>query len=264
MSSPPKITAEWIVRAQLTIKRPENSPKILDSSSNSTSQSNSKCDIERHFDNENPIKVVYKWSSSEAHTGDSSSAVETILDAPNNNASNVSSKDSGSFRSSGVPSTDSGFTTTTKNGQPKCQIDKSKYRSTCNIILTACTNVIPEPNEMVESFPTTYYTLFPDGEVSFPVTVYRHRHASICAHSLIENIYIFFKPLMVQSNLSKQNILSMRDAFSQTSDIESKKNAANDSFHSPNSSHNNSQSNSKHKDERNAIRVNKVCFLSYL
>lgn len=164
MSSPPKITAEWIVRAQLTISRPEKTLKIRDS--NSTSQSNSEHDIERHFDSDNPVKVVYKWASSEANTGDSTSAVETILNAPNNNASNLSSKDSGSFRSSGVPSTDSGFATTTKNSLSKCQIDKSKYRSTCNIVLTACTNVIPEPNEMVESFPTTYYTLFPDDEVS--------------------------------------------------------------------------------------------------
>lgn len=166
MSSPPKITAEWIVRAQLTISRPETTPKIRDSNSSSQA-SNSKYDIERHFDDENPIKVVYKWSSSEPNTGDSSAAVETILNTPNNNASNVSSKDSGSFRSSGVPSTDSGIGTTTKTCQSKCQIDKSKYRSTCNIILTACTNVIPEPNEVVESFPTTYYTLFPDNEVSF-------------------------------------------------------------------------------------------------
>lgn len=168
MSSPPKITAEWIVRAQLTISRPETTSKLRDSNSSSQSNSNSKYDIERHFEDENPIKVVYKWSSSEAnHAGDSSSAVETVLSAPNNNASNVSSKDSGSFRSSGVPSTDSGIgTTTTKTCMPKCQIDKSKYRSTCNIILTACTNVIPEPNEVVESFPTTYYTLFPDDEVS--------------------------------------------------------------------------------------------------
>lgn len=167
MSSPPKITAEWIVRAQLTISRPETTSKLRESNSSTQSNSNSKYDIERHFDDENPIKVVYKWSSSEPnHTGDSSSAVETVLSAPNNTASNVSSKDSGSFRSSGVPSTDSGIGTTTKTCMPKCQIDKSKYRSTCNIILTACTNVIPEPNEVVESFPTTYYTLFPDDEVS--------------------------------------------------------------------------------------------------
>lgn len=172
MSSPPKITAEWIVRAQLTISRPENTQNLRDSNSNTPTNS-TKYDIERHFDNENPIKVVYKWSSNDAPTGDSSSAVETILNAPNdqNIASNVSSKDSGSFRSCGVPSTDSGIGTTTtkttsKNCVPKCQIDKSKYRSTCNIILTACTNVIPEPNELVENFPTTYYTLFPDDGVS--------------------------------------------------------------------------------------------------
>lgn len=67
---------------------------------------------------------------------------------------------------------------------------------------------------------------------------------------------------MVQSNLSKQNILSMRDAFSQTNDAELKKYAANDSFHSQNS-HNSLQPNSKHKDERNAVRVN-LKMLSFL
>lgn len=68
---------------------------------------------------------------------------------------------------------------------------------------------------------------------------------------------------MVQSNLSKQNILSMRDAFSQTNDNELKKYAAHDSFHSQNS-HNNLQPNSKHKDERNAIGVNKKYFRSLI
>lgn len=262
MSSPPKITAEWIVRAQLTISRPETTSKLRDSNSSSQSNlnSNSKYDIERHFDDENPIKVVYKWSSSEAnHTGDSSSAVETVLSAPNNIASNVSSKDSGSFRSSGVPSTDSGIGTTTKTCVPKCQIDKSKYRSTCNIILTACTNVIPEPNEVVESFPTTYYTLFPDDEVS--LTQHARRQS---ASNQLNNVQmlLYSQACMVQSNLSKQNILSMRDAFSQTNDSELKKYAANDSFHSHNS-HNSLQPNSKHKDERNAVRVN-LKMLSFL
>lgn len=162
MTSPPKITAEWIVRAQLTICRPDNKLIERGNSQNQESASNYSIErqpaTERHFDNENPIKVVYKWSSSDANTGDASSVVETVLSAPN--ASNVSSKDSGSFRSTGVTSSDSGIQSTISN-----QIDNSKYRSTCNIILTACTNVIPEPCEMAESFPTTYYTLFPDNEV---------------------------------------------------------------------------------------------------
>lgn len=166
MTSPPKITAEWIVRAQLTICRPDNTPKTQNL--NDDPDTNYAIDrqplVERHFDNENPIKVVYKWSSNDPNTGDSASVVETVLSAPNN-ASNVSSKDSGSFRSTGVTSSDSGIGTTTASVTN--QFEKSKIRSTCNIILTACTNVIPEPTEMVESFPTTYYTLFPDNEVRF-------------------------------------------------------------------------------------------------
>lgn len=161
MTSPPKITAEWIVRAQLTICRPDNTRK--NSQQEDTKYSIERPPgIERHFDNENPIKVIYKWSSSDANTGDASSVVETVLSAPNN-ASNLSSKDSGSFRSTGVTSSDSGIGTTTANGSN--QIENSKYRSTCNIVLTACTNIIPEQNEIAESFPTTYYTLFPDSEV---------------------------------------------------------------------------------------------------
>lgn len=159
MTSPPKITAEWIVRAQLTICRPDiTKSKVQNEQQDSKYSIERPPGIERHFDNENPIKVIYKWSSSDANTGDASSVVETVLSAPN--ASNVSSKDSGSFRSTGVTSSDSGIGTTTTSTSK--QIESSKYRSTCNIILTACTNVIPEPNEIAESFPTTYYTLFPD------------------------------------------------------------------------------------------------------
>lgn len=164
MTSPPKITAEWIVRAQLTICRPDTLRTNAQNQQQDTTYPIERPQgIERHFDKENPIKVIYKWSSSDVNTGDASSVVETVLSTPNN-ASNVSSKDSGSFRSTGVTSSDSGIgTTTTTSGSN--QIESSKYHSTCNIILTACTNVIPEHNEIAENFPTTYYTLFPDNEV---------------------------------------------------------------------------------------------------
>lgn len=164
MTSPPKITAEWIVRAQLTISRPDNKAKpSIDRENDSSHSIDHQPVIERHFDTDNPIKVIYKWSSSDVNATDSASVVETVLSAPNI-ASNVSSKDSGSFRSTGVTSSDSGIGTTTASVSN--QLDNSNYRSTCNIILTACTNVIPEPNEIAESFPTTYYTLFPSSEVS--------------------------------------------------------------------------------------------------
>lgn len=179
MTSPPKITAEWVVRAQLTISRPENTSKTRISNQDSNTKYNieRKPSIEHHFDNENPIKVVYKWSSSDPNAGDAASIVETVLSAPNN-PSNVSSKDSGSFRSSGMTSTDSGIGTTTACASN--QIDKSKYRSTCNIILTACTNVVPEPNETAEHFPTTYYTHFPDNEV---------RHISFYEYYFERNVH---------------------------------------------------------------------------
>lgn len=181
MTSPSKISAEpliaeWIVRAQLTICRPDNnntSQSRINAQNQQQHEQEQEQDteysierppgIERHFNNENPIKVIYKWSSNDANTGDAASVVETVLSAPNN-ASIVSSKDSGSFRSTGVTSSDSGIGTTTASGSNPIE-NNSKYRSTCNIMLTACTNIIPEPNEIAESFPTTYYTLFPDNEV---------------------------------------------------------------------------------------------------
>lgn len=65
----------------------------------------------------------------------------------------------------------------------------------------------------------------------------------------------------MQSNLSKQNILSVRDAFSQTSDIETKKYAAQDSYHSQDNLKS-LHSNSKHRDERNTVRVNGNALIS--
>lgn len=253
MTSPPKITAEWIVRAQLTISRPDNTSTKL-RNANANPDSDTKYGIERHFDNENPIKVIYKWSTSDATTNDSSSIVETLLSAPTTaNASNVSSKDSGSFRSTGVTSTDSGIGTA--SASVSNQNDKSKYRSTCNIVLTACTNVIPEPNEVAESFPTTYYTLFPSNEVS------DIRLRSLPQQSLLTiSIFSFYlpQPHLLKSNVSKQNILSVRDAFSQTSDIETKNHAAQEmsyQSHDSQDDYKSLHSNSKQKDERNTVRV---------
>lgn len=187
MTSPPKITAEWIVRAQLTISRPDNSSKKT--SNHEINSKYSSIDgqptTEHHFDNENPIKVIYKWSSVDGNVGDTSSVVETISSVPNN-ASNVSSKDSGSLHSTGIRSSDSGIGTTTTSVTNQ-QTDNSKYQSTCNIILTACTNVIPEPTEMAESFHTTYYTLFPDNEVRLPRCAFH-----VCLAIKIQSILLIY------------------------------------------------------------------------
>lgn len=98
MSNSPKITAEWVIRAQLTICQSENS-------------SNDQSIIERRFDGENPIKVVFKWCPNDENFANEAAVVETILSAPKQ-SSQLSSKDSGSFRSSGMMLSDSGVDTT--------------------------------------------------------------------------------------------------------------------------------------------------------
>lgn len=58
----------------------------------------------------------------------------------------------------------------------------------------------------------------------------------------------------MKSNLSNANILSVRDAFSQTSDVESKRYAASDSYHSLDNLKS-LHSNSNQRDDGNTIRV---------
>lgn len=178
MSSPPKITAEWIVRAQLIIRKPNENNQSKNTKITTNQEIDEKYSIEQRpiavertlFDNENPIKVIYKWCSNDSSNhGENGSIVETIVSTPNELTLNASSKDSGSFRSAGVTSSDSGICTSkpatkTNSLNQNCN-NSSKLQSTCNIILTACTNIIPEQTELAENFSTSIYTLFPDNEV---------------------------------------------------------------------------------------------------
>lgn len=145
MDDSSKITAEWVVRAQLTICRPNSNNQKQEQEEDRQSV------IEQNFNQETPIKVAYKWCSND------DAAVTT------KQSSNLSSKDSSSFRSTGVTSSDSGIGTARANVTN--HTDTSKSLSTCNIILTACTNVIPESKEMAENLATSYYTLFSNNEV---------------------------------------------------------------------------------------------------
>lgn len=171
MTSPPKITAEWVVRAQLTICRPDDKSKKAihanqqaDTKYSIENQSSSPITADSHFQGENPIKVVYKWCSNDTNQSDSTSIVGSVLSTPNISTNGTSSiKESASFRSTGVTSSDSGIGTTTTSASKSCI--NQKCRTTCNIILTACTNIIPEPNEMAENIASAFYTVFPENEV---------------------------------------------------------------------------------------------------
>lgn len=118
------------------------------------------------------------------------------------NATNVSSKYSGSFNPSGVILSDSGI-----------HVDNWKCRSSCNIISMACTNVITGPCEMAGNFPTIYYTLFPDNEVRYASQIGQFLLGPISNQKQILPNDLFN---LSSHNLSKQNILSVQDAFSQT------------------------------------------------
>lgn len=56
-----------------------------------------------------------------------------------------------SFHSTGVPPSDSGFSTTTNNSRKQ-----SPFRSTCSIVLSACTDLFPTTLEEGQEDPFTY------------------------------------------------------------------------------------------------------------
>lgn len=181
MSSPPKITAEWIVRAQLTIRKSNgNQPRP-------NNELDSIATVERLVDTDNPMKVTYKWCTQEP-------LIEHLPTPSHTNSSTSSNKD-GALGSSGVASSDSGISSTTTkiNTLPATSIDhqnSSKFQSSCNIILTACTNILPEHSEYAEDLSTTFYTIFPDSETT------------------------------LKSNVPMGGAFGVKDAFCQTNDTE--------------------------------------------
>lgn len=153
MASPPKITAEWTVRAQLTIRKSGSGGPTLPSA-----DADSGGTVERLVHTDNPMKVTYKWCTH-----------EPLLDhrPPASHASSSSSHKDGTLSSAGPVSSDSGIgSTPTKPhtlAAPPSDPNSSQFQSSCNIILTACTNIVPEHSEYAEDLSTTFYTLFPDG-----------------------------------------------------------------------------------------------------
>lgn len=164
MASPPKITAEWCVRAQLTITRPDdkltNTKPITDNI-----RTEQPVITEKYFQGDNPIKVVYKWCTSDDKKTcdlDANSSVAFTKNTIINNNVNSKTKQKDSFHTTGITQSDSGFSTTTTNASRSTTFNP-KCRSTCNIVLSACTDIIPEPDESSENITTTYYTtIFPN------------------------------------------------------------------------------------------------------
>lgn len=170
MSSPTKITAEWTVRAQLTITRPDDKYKNATHTirTHESIGNGAATSTERFFHEENPIKVVYKWCS---ESDESNNKTDTIVEPTNslhsaiggngNSDRNRSETRHKTFHSSGnVQPSDSGFSTATTPNTSQSSFN-SKCRSTCNIVLSACTDIIPEPTELTENLTTTYYTIIP-------------------------------------------------------------------------------------------------------
>lgn len=157
MSNSSQITAEWVVRAQLTIHRPKADNSLNDPENQCSNSQHMATAANECFNAENPINVVYEWCSNNKNGTDSSSIVGTILDAPK--SSHISSKDSCSFRSTGVTSNDSGFDTTKNHAHDP--INNAKHSTTCNIILSASVHENPE----TANITTNHSTIFSKQEV---------------------------------------------------------------------------------------------------
>lgn len=159
MSNSSQITAEWVVRAQLTIHRPNVDNNNLNDSENPCSNNQHIATAaEECFNAENPINVVYEWCSNDKNATDSSSIVRTILNAPKSSHSSRN-ESSYSFGSTGITSNDSGFDTTKNNAHKS--IDNTKHSTTCNIILSAS---VPE-NPQTPNVTSNQFTTFPKKEV---------------------------------------------------------------------------------------------------
>ncbi|XP_037044895.1 serine/arginine repetitive matrix protein 5 [Bradysia coprophila] len=190
---PENITAEWTVHAQLTIKRPNDKPT---NSNDNVDSSNAADDVPTQA---NPVTIVYKWSSDDVKNESSNdksgfSSTNATFKSDHKSDTNDKAKHD-SFHSTGVPPSDSGFSTTTNNSRKQ-----SPFRSTCSIVLSACTDLFPTTVEEGQEDPITYNTTATCTVV--PEEPPRLSNAS----DFIKNV----------------NFLSVKDAFSQTSDNESK------------------------------------------
>lgn len=173
MTSPTRITAEWTVRAQLTITRPDDKYKNATHTirTNESIGGGATTTTERFFHEENPIRVVYKWCSDSDKSNNKTdtiaeptSSLHSAIGSNSNSHRSRSETKHETFHSVGeVQPSDSGFSTATTANTSQSSFNP-KCRSTCNIVLSACTDIIPEPNELTENLTTTYYTIIPSIE----------------------------------------------------------------------------------------------------
>ncbi|XP_055836724.1 rho GTPase-activating protein gacU [Episyrphus balteatus] len=205
----PELTAEWVVRAQLTFGRPGETVTRDFTTNNNTNTIR-------------PVRVVYRWSSGEGAATEeekpSPSSRETLggsgqstpLKKKGIHAESFNSANSGDF--CGADSAFSGSNTPRNQNQQQQQQQKqqqqqlygTRCRSTCNIIVSAVADFLPNAagNDIPEEEPdpfvfntTASYTVIPD------------------------------QPPVNSSNVASKSftsgkILALRDAFSQTSDTE--------------------------------------------
>lgn len=170
MGSPTRITAEWTVRAQLTITRPDDKYKNASHTirTNEAIGNGAATTTEQFFHEENPIRVVYKWCSNSDKSNNKTdtiveptSSLHSAIGGNGNSDRSRNENRSETFHSGGkVQPSDSGFSTANTSQSSF----NTKCRSTCNIVLSACTDIIPEPTELTENLTTTYYTIIPSVE----------------------------------------------------------------------------------------------------
>ncbi|XP_055379851.1 dual specificity protein kinase splA [Condylostylus longicornis] len=236
-SGSPKLTAEWTVHAQLTFRNRKPGEKIT----NVTNSTTTTTENNNNNNQNNPIKVFYKWSSNESKDNENQddnfenredlktsenvlkatiTAIPTVTSTGStikNTTSKIpllASKDKKRHGSIGKGQSESFRSTTTTVDSGNCSNQSprkapkygTRCKSTCNIILSAVADFIPTKNGKIpsDSEPltfntTTTYTVSPEQEARGPPSK---------------------KPSPHEFSFSK--ICSLRDAFSQTSDTETK------------------------------------------
>lgn len=166
------ITAEWTVRAHLTITRPtENLLQRVTAAASKRDDLDGRASEARNFDAvDNPIRVVYKWCSDDAKDQPTDTVYNGNDAYPAYNRGNFLVSEARctqneNFHSTEIPPSDSGVSTSTTKS-----IFSPRFRSTCNIILSASTDLLPRTNELCDNISTRCHTTCPEQEVWYNYT----------------------------------------------------------------------------------------------
>lgn len=160
------ITAEWTVRAHLTITRPtENLLQRVTAAATKRDNCDGGASESRNLDTiDNPFRVVYKWCSDDAKEQSADPAFNndgySTFNRGNFLVSEAGCTQNENFQSTEIPPSDSGLSATTNQS-----IFSPRFRSTCNIILSASTDLLPRTNELCDNISTRCHTTFPEQEV---------------------------------------------------------------------------------------------------